>query len=47
MSNDIWLLDLYRLLARFSGMGIASDIAGMSLSELRGVYCFLKRMSGE
>ena len=36
MENEIWLQDLYRLLARFSHLGISSDIAAMGLCELWG-----------
>ena len=47
MNNEMWLQELYRLLARFSGMCITPDIATLSLFELWGVYCLLKRMAGE
>ena len=47
MTNETWLQDLYGLLARFPGMGITPDIAAISLCELWGVYCLLKRMAGE
>ena len=41
------LQDLYKLLARFSDMGITHDIATMSLCEQWGIYRLLKRMDGE
>ncbi len=47
MNNESWLQDLQRLLERYSELYIHPDVAGMSLCELWGVYCFLKRMAGE
>ena len=40
-----WLNDLNGLLVRFSGLGIGGDINTMGLQELRGIYCFLLRLS--
>ena len=45
MIKDSWLNELQRLLEHFSGFGISADIAGMGLSELWGLYCFLRRMA--
>ena len=42
-----WLKELYGLLERFSGMCIAPDISSMDLSELWGLYRFLKRRAQE
>lgn len=46
MSDELWLDELETLLVRFSGLGISADIAVMSLCELWGVYCLLKRLAG-
>ena len=46
MIDEPWLEELESLLARFSGLGISADIAAMSLCELWGVYCLLKRLAG-
>jgi len=46
MHNTEWLEDLNRLLVRFSGMGIARDTYSMTLSELWGLYCGLRRLAG-
>lgn len=40
------LLDLERLSERFSSLGIGEDMASMSLSELWGLYAFLRRLAG-
>lgn len=40
-----WLSDLNGLLVRFSDLGIGGDINTMGLRELRGIYCFLLRLS--
>ena len=45
MANDDWLESLYLLAYRFPGLGIAPDLAGFSLCEAWGVYCFLRRLS--
>lgn len=46
MNGANWLNELEALLVRFSGLGISADIAAMSLCELWGVYCLLKRLAG-
>ena len=46
MNGTDWQDELNCLLWRFSGMGIGVDIAAMSLIELWGVYCLLKRLTG-
>ena len=46
MNDATWQNELQALLERFSGMGIAPDIATMGMTELWGVYCLLKRMAG-
>jgi hypothetical protein len=38
---------VYTLSERFSWLGIGSDIAALTLSELEGVYRFLRRIAGE
>lgn len=45
MNGADWLDELNGLLARFSGMGIGADVAALSLCELWGVYCFLRRLA--
>jgi len=42
-TRPAWLEDLETLSARFSGLGIGPDLAGLSLIELRGVWAFLRR----
>lgn len=44
MKRYVWLNELESLVEHFSSLGISPDIASMSLSELRGLYRFLKRM---
>lgn len=43
--NDEWLKRLQTLLVRFSHLGIGEDVAGLSLIELWGVYCYLSRLA--
>ena len=45
MTRDPWLAELENLLVRFSSLGIGTDVAGMGLCELWGVYCMLRRMA--
>lgn len=47
MDNDDWLKALQGLLVRFSSLGIGPDVASLSMVELWGLYCYLKRMAGE
>lgn len=46
MTGDDWLQSLYGLLARFPEQGAGADVAGLSRSELWGVYRFLRRIEG-
>ena len=46
MNRDPWLTELENLLVRFSSIGIGADVAGMTLCELWGLYCLLRRMAG-
>lgn len=46
MNGETWQDELNGLLVRFSALGIGADIGSISLCELWGVYCFLKRLSG-
>lgn len=39
-----WLVDLKRLSIRYSHLNVSPDLANMSLSELWGVYLWLKGM---
>ncbi len=45
MNNSDWLERLQSLSARFSGLGITSDLAALSLVELWGVYRFLTHLA--
>ncbi len=47
MSDEVWLQRLRGLCERFSHLGIGADLAGLSMIELWGVYCFLRRLAGE
>lgn len=40
-----WLIALHNLILRFSEYGISHDLAGLSVQEAYGLYCFLQRMS--
>ncbi len=42
--NSQFLNELCTLLERFSDLGISSDINGLTISELWGVYRHLKRL---
>ncbi len=44
MKNEPWQEEFYRLMARFSHLGIAHDVDEMNLDERWGAYCFLKRI---
>lgn len=39
-----WLEQLEMLLVRFSYLGIAADVASLSLIELWALYCYLSRL---
>ncbi len=45
MTGAKWQAELSMMLWRYSGMGIGVDIGSMSLVELWGVYCVLKRLT--
>ena len=47
MTDESWLERLQILLVRFSHLGISGDMAGLSLTELWGLYCFLSRLADE
>lgn len=46
MTNQYWLIQLEMLLVRFSYLGITSEIAALSLTELWGLYLQLNKMAG-
>lgn len=46
MSGTTWLDELSMMLWRCSSLGIGVDVASMSVVELWGVYCLLKRLTG-
>ena len=45
MSNEKWLMHLQTLCERFSHLGIGTDLAGLSMLELWGLYCYLSRLA--
>ncbi|CAG4882998.1 protein of unknown function [Georgfuchsia toluolica] len=45
MNNDNWLEALRGLLVRFSHLGIGADVAAMTVCELWGLYCYLRRLA--
>lgn len=40
-----WLLRLQVLAARFQGLGLGPDLAGMTMIELRAVWQFLEALA--
>ena len=47
MMRPDWLGHLEILAARFCHLGVSADLAGLSIVELWGLYCFLRRLAGE
>ena len=47
MNDDSWLEHLQMLLARFSHLGMGDDMAGMTITEVWGLYQFLSRLAGD
>ena len=45
MNDENWLERLQTLSVRFSHLGLAGDMAGLSLIELWGLYRFLSRLA--
>jgi hypothetical protein len=45
MMRPTWINDLNGLIVRFSYLGITNDVGTMSIIELWGVYCYLKRIA--
>lgn len=43
--TETWLEQLEMLLARFSYLGIGSDIYSLSMIELWSIYLYLSRMA--
>ena len=43
--NAEWMERLPTLCARFSHLGIGDDLAGLTLMELWGLYCYLSRLA--
>ena len=43
--NSNWPERLQTLCARFSHLGIGADLAGLTVVELWGMYCYLSRMT--
>ena len=43
--HDDWLIRLQSLSVQFSHLGLGADMAGLSLTELWGVYCYLSRLA--
>ena len=44
LPND-WIKELELLAWRFSYLGFGPDLAGMTSTELTGLYCYLSRMA--
>ena len=44
MHQDDWLENLAMLAERAQGLGVTADLCNLSLIELWGLYCFLKRL---
>lgn len=47
MSAELLRERVYSLSVRLAWLGIGGDIAAMTLSELEGVYRFMRRIAGE
>jgi hypothetical protein len=47
MNGEHWLQALQRLSDRYSHLGMQTDMDGMSLAELLGLYRFLLRLKNE
>lgn len=47
MDREILQDLVYRLSLRVQGLGLGADIYALTLSELWGVYAFLRRLAGE
>lgn len=45
MNDEKWLVRLQMLCERFSHLGIGADLAGLSMIELWGLYCYLSRLA--
>lgn len=45
MNAANWKDELSMMLWRCSGMGIGADIESMTVIELWGIYCLLKRLT--
>ena len=43
--NGDWMECLPTLCARLSHLGIGADLAGLTLMELWGLYCYLSRLA--
>ncbi len=45
--DNSWQERLYGLCNRFSHLGIGDGLAALSITELWGLYCFLRRLAEE
>ena len=45
INSNTWLNDLEILINRHASLGINSDVAGMSMVELYGLYLFLRGLA--
>jgi hypothetical protein len=45
MASDDWLESFYALAYRVQWLGVAPDLASLSICEAWGVYLFLRRLS--
>jgi hypothetical protein len=42
-----WIEELKALIWRFGGCGIDADLAGLTLTQARGLLAFLRRVAAE
>lgn len=47
MSSDLLRERIVALCTRLSWLGIGADIYALTISELAGLYAFLRRLAGE
>jgi hypothetical protein len=47
INDKAWQERLYGLCNRFTHLGVGTDPASLSVNELWGLYCFLRRLAEE
>jgi hypothetical protein len=45
MSETTWMDELAELVSKFSGQGAQADVEGMSPSDLKGLFYYLRGMA--